>query len=433
MSRPSGQALATTPVSGSSPAPVPSGRAGILRQPTAVWAVAFACVIAFMGIGLVDPILPAIARDLQATPTETEMLFTSYLLVTGVAMFFTSWLSSRIGAKRTLLIGLALIIAFAAAAGFSQSVESVIGFRAGWGLGNALFISTALATIVGAAAGGTSSAIILYEAALGLGIAIGPLLGGLLGSLSWRGPFFGSATLMAVGFVAIVVMLKQEPRSSEPIRMSAPFRALGNRGLGILAAAAFFYNIGFFVLLAYTPFALVPLGLADARTLGLVFFGWGVALAVTSVWVAPVLTSRMPRTRVLWIVLPLLALDLVAAAVFVGSAVGLVACVIAGGLLLGVLNTVLTECVMEATDLPRAVASSSYSGVRFLGGALAPPAATLLAAAFGPATPFLAAAGAVLVAVLILVLGRAHLGRANGDVDELDRLQEAEAIGAGDS
>ncbi|TFC95975.1 MULTISPECIES: MFS transporter [Cryobacterium] len=405
----------------------------ILHQPTAVWAVAFACVIAFMGIGLVDPILPAIARDLQASSTETEMLFTSYLLVTGIAMFFTSWLSSRIGAKRTLLIGLALIIVFAAAAGLSQSVESVIGFRAGWGLGNALFISTALATIVGAAAGGTSSAIILYEAALGLGIAIGPLLGGVLGSLSWRGPFFGSATLMAVGFVAIVVMLKREPARPEPIRLSAPFRALAHPGLRVLAAAAFFYNIGFFVLLAYTPFALVPLGLADARTLGLVFFGWGVALAVTSVGVAPALTRRMPRTRVLWIVLPLLALDLVAAGVFVASAVGLVACVIAGGLLLGVLNTVLTECVMEATDLPRAVASSSYSGVRFLGGAIAPPAATLLAAAVGPATPFLAAAGAVVVAVLILILGHSHLGRVNGAVAGLSGLEEAAAIGSGDS
>ena len=68
--------------------------ASILKQPTAVWAVAFASVIAFMGIGLVDPILPAIAKSLQATPTETEMLFTSYLLITGAAMFFTSWISS---------------------------------------------------------------------------------------------------------------------------------------------------------------------------------------------------------------------------------------------------------------------------------------------------------------------------------------------------
>ena len=37
-----------------------------------------------------------------------------------------------------------------------------------------------------------------------------------------------------------------------------------------------------------------------------------------------------------------------------------------------VMNNVLTESVMEATDLPRAVASSTYSGVRFVGGAVRP-------------------------------------------------------------
>ena len=408
-----------------------ASRPSILHQPRAVWAVAFACVIAFMGLGLVDPILPAIAADLQATPTETEMLFTSYLVITGVAMFFTSWLSSRIGAKRTLMIGLALIVIFALAAGLSQDVTSIIGFRAGWGLGNALFISTALATIVGAASGGTSSAIILYEAALGLGIAIGPLVGGVLGSISWRGPFFGTATLMAVGFIAIVVLLKKETVAPTPSRLSAPFRALAQPALGILAAAALFYNIGFFVLLAYTPFALIPLGLASAITLGFIFFGWGLSLAITSVWVAPMLTRRMPRTRVLAMVLPLLALDLVGAALLIDSEVGLIVCVIIGGMLLGILNTVLTECAMEATDLPRTVASSAYSGVRFLGGAIAPPAATLAAVAFTPATPFFAAAASVLIAALIVVIGRKRLGRADGF--EVDALEEAEAIGAGDS
>ena len=48
------------------------------------------------------------------------LLFTSYLLITGLAMFFTSFVSSRIGAKTTLLVGLALIVVFAALAGASQ-------------------------------------------------------------------------------------------------------------------------------------------------------------------------------------------------------------------------------------------------------------------------------------------------------------------------
>ena len=49
----------------------------------------------------------------------------------------------------------------------------------------------------------------------------------------------------------------------------------------------------------------------------------------------------------------------------------------ANTIFLVVMNTVLTESVMEATDLPRSVASSSYSAVRFLGGAAAPPLAAL--------------------------------------------------------
>lgn len=395
----------------------------VWKQPAQVWAVAFACVVAFMGIGLVDPILPAIAESLQASPFQTELLFTSYLAVTGLAMLVTSWISSRIGAKKTLLIGLALIVAFALFCALSGSVDAVIGFRAGWGLGNALFISTALATIVGSATGGSSAAIILYEAALGLGIAIGPLLGGLLGEQSWRAPFFGVVVLMAIAFLAVLVLLRGPGEKSTPVPFSAPFKALGHPALAALATAAFFYNIGFFILLAFSPF---PLGFG-AMGIGFTFFGWGLALAVTSVWVAPLLMRRMSRTRVILTVLPLLAVDLIVAGLLVESATALVVCIVIGGLLLGVMNTVLTEAVMEATDLPRSVASSAYSSVRFLGGAIAPPLAAALWHAFDATVPYLVAAVAVLVAALTIFLGRRTLAHIDDEPDDA-AVEDAEAI-----
>ncbi|QEO13966.1 MFS transporter [Agromyces intestinalis] len=402
----------------------------ILKQPKAVWAVAFASVISFMGIGLVDPILPAIAESLQATPTETEMLFTAYLAVTGVAMLFTSWVSSRIGVKKTLLVGLVLIVVFAAAAGLSNNVEAIIGFRAGWGLGNAFFISTALATIVDSAKGGRAAAIILYEAALGLGIAAGPLIGAALGNISWRGPFFGTASLMAVAFIAIVAFLpKTDDSKLEPTRLSAPFKALAQPTLLALALAALFYNIGFFVLLAYSPFVLG----FDVWGLGLTFFGWGLALAITSVFLAPVLTARMRRSRVLWIALPLLAVVLVLCGVFWNDPTMLVVLIVAGGLVLGVLNTVLTECVMGATDLPRVVASGAYSAVRFIGGAIAPPAATEIAREFGADAPYFAAAVSVAIAAVIVIACAKPLARADVDEEELDDVDEAEAVLLGDA
>jgi MFS family permease len=142
-----------------------------------------------MGIGPVDPILPSIAQGLDATTGQVSLLFTSYFLITAVAMPPTGFVSSRIGGKKTLPLGLALVVVFAGLAGTSGSVGELVGFRAGRGLGNALFVSTALAVIVGAAAGGSTAAILLYGSALGLGMACGPLLGALPGDASWRYPF----------------------------------------------------------------------------------------------------------------------------------------------------------------------------------------------------------------------------------------------------
>lgn len=400
----------------------------IRHQPLAVWAIAFACVVSFMGIGLVDPILPTIAEQLHASPSESELLFTTYLALTGVTMFFTSWVSSRIGVKKTILLGLAFVVVFAACAGASPSVLPIIGFRAGWGIGNALFISTALAAIVGAAAGGTSSAIILYETALGLGMAVGPLAGGTLGSISWRGPFFGTATLMCIGFIGITAMLRV-PGRPVPSRLSAPFRALKVPGMGVMGVAAFFYNMAFFTLLAFPPFALRPLGVASAITLGFIFFGWGALLAISAVLVAPRLTRRLRRTVVLRMAMPLLGLDLVACAALAHSLTGMIICVILGGVPLGILNTVLTECSMEATDLPRGVASSAYSGCRFLGAAIAPPLCTWLADETNLRVPFLYGAGAILLSALIIHFGRGALRRADFGAETL--AEEAEEIGIG--
>src|SRR4051794_41838742 len=86
-----------------------------------------------MGIGLVDPTLPALSGELNASPTQVELLFTSYLVITAVAMLVTGWVSSRLGAKRTLIAGLVLIVIFAALAGSSDSIGGVRGVPGGRG------------------------------------------------------------------------------------------------------------------------------------------------------------------------------------------------------------------------------------------------------------------------------------------------------------
>lgn len=398
------------------------------RQPKAVWAVAFACVVAFMGIGLVDPILKPIADNLNASPSQVSLLFTSYMAVMGVAMLITGVVASRIGAKRTLLLGLLVIIAGAGLAGMSDTVIGIVGWRALWGLGNALFIATALATIVSSARGSVAQAIILYEAALGLGIAVGPLVGGVLGSISWRGPFFGVSVLMALALVVTAFLLPSTPRAERATSLADPFRALRHRGLLGVAITALLYNFGFFILLAFTPF---PLDM-NAHQIGLIFFGWGLALAFTSVVVAPRLQHRFGTVPTLLVSLLAMTATLAVMAVGTDNKTVLATCVVVAGLFIGVNNTLITETVMKAAPVERGVASAAYSFVRFAGAALAPWLAGVLGEKISVHVPFWVGAAAVLAGAVVLAATRSHLIGIDVEESELDELtDQATAVTVG--
>jgi len=391
------------------------------RQPKAVFAVAFACVVSFMGIGLVDPILPAISHELHASPSEVTLLFTSYLVVTAVAMLVTNWVSSRLGAKKTLIAGLLLIVAFSALAGASPSINGIIGFRAGWGVGNALFIATSLAVIVASASGGFAGAIVLYETALGVGIAVGPLLGGTLGEISWRGPFYGVACLMAIALIATAVLVEPTPKPARKTGLSAPLRALRHRGLLTMSLTALCYNWGFFTVLGYAPF---PMGLSPIR-LGLVFTGWGILVAIFAVFGAPLLQARLGIAKTMYANLTAFAIAVLVIAIWTTDRVVLIAAVIISGIFIGVNNTITTQAVMTVSPVEKPVASAAYSFVRFIGGGLAPYAAGRMVLAAGIHFPFYVGAGAIVAGILILTSAHRLLSDA-------ERVQ-AEQIPAADA
>ena len=402
-------------------------------RPKAVWAVFFASIIAFMGLGLVDPILPAIATQLRASPSEVTLLFTSYNAVMAVAMLVTGAISSRLGIKNTLLLGMFIIALFSTLGGLSNDVWTIIGLRGGWGLGNALFVATALTAIVTLSQTSVAKAVILYEAAIGLGLSIGPLLGGLLGGISWRYPFIGVGLLMSSAFILLIILMtnSKERKTENVIKTHTsildPVRALKHRPIRIFGITAFLYNFGFFTILAYAPFVM---GL-NALGIGLVFVGWGSSLAITSVFIAPKLIERFGTIHSICVMLTIYAVILLFMGIWTSVQWVIIVSIIFSGAVSGTNNTLITTAVMKATSIETSTASASYSFLRFIGAAIAPALAGILAGLYSPHVPFLVGAVLVFSSVIFVYINRRHVYHVDNskpDIEALDEIQESNVL-----
>ncbi|MBD0862771.1 MFS transporter [Gordonia sp. zg691] len=395
------------------------------EQPRTVWITAFAATIAFMGIGLVDPILHSIAEALDAPPEKVTLLFGVYVGVQCVAMLLTGWAAYRFGAKRTLTVGLVLIVVAAGISAFADNIDQLIAFRVIWGLGNALFLATALAFIVSAATGSRQGAIMMYEAALGIGLAVGPLLGATLGEWTWRAPFAGTALLMLFGAVLCAVMLPADAgrATRQRVRIVDPLKALRNRTLAISGIGSAFYTGALFTVIAWAPIAM---GLRPIHA-GLIFFGWGLLTAIAGVFVAPALARTVGSKA--GVLMAITAYGLVMVLAGVGTLtdqiwlIGLA--VILSGLPSGTLNTLFTDLAMSSggADTPRSVSSAGFSFLRWMGAAIAAVLVAYLAKWFGSeAAPWWFAAGYCVVALGAVALIQV---RSNHEVDD-----DAALIGA---
>lgn len=264
-------------------------------------------------------------------------------------------------------------------------------------MGNALFTTTALAIIVGVASGNSETAITLYEASLGFGIACGPLLGGLLGAQSWRLPFVGASVIMIIAF-SFVVRTVSEPDAERQQGVRDVVATFRHTGVLTNAVIGLLYTFGFFTLLAYTP---LILGFGTLR-IGLVFFAWGLLLIVGSAILSPRLNRRFGTPKVTGGALAVFAAILAAMWLSSGSAT-LSGLIIAGGVLCGILNANLSTLAMGISSHGRSVASGAYNSLRFTGGAFAPITAGYLGQQYGATVPFLLGAIAVGAGLVVLL------------------------------
>lgn len=377
--------------------------------PTAVWALFIAIITALMGLGLVGPVLPTISKQLAASSSEVTLLYTSYNAVMAVAMLITGAISTKLGIKRTLILGVVIIGVFATLAGFANNIWTIVGLRGLWGIGNSLFFATGLTAMVVLAGASRARSIVLFEAAVGIGISAGPLIGGILGQFSWRYPFIGVGAIMAMVFVLLLMKMpniKEEiGKGRSSTSLMDPFRAMKHRSITTLGLANFLYNFGFFALLAYAPLAL---GLSPL-TMGGIFLGWGVLLALSSYFTAPKLQERFGAIKSLYILLSILIVILLIMGIWTSVLWVMAACIIFSGALFGNLNSLFSNAVMNASPVEASTTSAAFNFLRMIGGAIAPITAGILGEIFSPHVPFIVGSCFVLGSIIFILLNRHHI------------------------
>lgn len=356
-----------------------------------------AALFGFMGIGVVDPILPIIANQIGATHWQVEMLFTSYILMMSIIMVPSGILAARWGSKRILVSGLFLVAVFASACAMSSTIGQLMAFRAGWGMGNAMFFATSMSILIGLAPN-LDQAMGYYEAALGMGMSFGPLLGGLLGQFGWRYPFFATSVLMLLAFVLTFLLVK-DPGGQ--VRHRAGFgdfvSAITYRPFLLVGLAAMFYYYAFFTVLAYSPLLLK----LDAISLGLIFFGWGVGLGIGSTkWAHGLMNRHSP----MWVVrLGAVLMSAVLLLVLLSTnKVLTIVVIVLSGFVSGLNNAAYSTLAIETSQAQRSIASGAYNFIRWLGAAVAPVAAGFASSLF-PTAPYAVALLCMLVCTGLLM------------------------------
>jgi EmrB/QacA subfamily drug resistance transporter len=157
---------------------------------------------------------------LGASQSQLEWAINSYTLVFAGLLFTFGVVGDRVGRKRMLMIGLALFGIGSLLSAYSHSPDQLIFARAAMGLGGAAVMPQTLSIISNVfEPAERAKAIGIWATAVGIGVAIGPVLGGLLLSHFWWGSVFLINVPVTVAGAIAVAILVPESKNPDPGRI----------------------------------------------------------------------------------------------------------------------------------------------------------------------------------------------------------------------
>lgn len=177
------------------------------RERLTLAAASIALIMVMLNVSIVNTALPAIQAELGGGLLGQQWVVNAYNLVFAALLLLGGFLGDRLGHRRVLLGGLLISIGGTLVAALAPTIGILLAARASQGLGSALVqpATLALITYTFIEPSARAKALGIWGAIAGLGIAIGPVAGGVLvDSIGWRAVFVAIAP---VGLAALLVTL----------------------------------------------------------------------------------------------------------------------------------------------------------------------------------------------------------------------------------
>jgi MFS transporter, DHA2 family, methylenomycin A resistance protein len=177
-------------------------------------------VLSVANSNLIAVALPQLSRDLGASDVQRQWIVDAFVLVFAALLVAGGVLADRYGRRRAFIAGLVVFAAGSQACALVSDPSLLIAARVVQALGPPLILpaSLSIVTVTFANPRARARAIGVWGAGSGFGIAVGPLLGGVIVSgLGWRWAF-GLSALAALGLASAALRLIPPDRPLAPTR-----------------------------------------------------------------------------------------------------------------------------------------------------------------------------------------------------------------------
>src|SRR5262249_13007900 len=180
-------------------------------------AVTFSLFMIMLDTTIGNVALPAIQTDFKAQLSQLEWTVNAYTLTYAVFLLTGGKLADLTGRRLIFMIGLIGFAGSSLVCAVAPSIDVLIAARAVQGVGAALMLPATLSIISSSFPPHERGAAIgIWAAVSGIGLAIGPLVGGILVEwLSWRWIFYINVPIGILGFIAALIIIRESRDPAE--------------------------------------------------------------------------------------------------------------------------------------------------------------------------------------------------------------------------